>query len=97
MSQFVFIHGGGQGSWVWRNLTTVLTQRYAVAPQDMLTLDVPGCVDKLDWDTTALSFSDLIQAQLELMTYRQRWRERIAQATDSSALFQSDYCHARPE
>lgn len=60
MSQFVFIHGGGQGSWVWRDLITVLTQRYAIAPQHVLTLDVPGCGEKRGWDTTQLSFSDLI-------------------------------------
>ncbi len=39
-------------------------------------------------DGSRLTPIDIIQAQLELMTYRQRWRERIAQATDSSALFQ---------
>lgn len=61
-SQFVFLHGGGQGSWVWQDLIEALVERHGIALQNMLALDAPGCGSKRGWDTTQISFSDLINA-----------------------------------
>lgn len=52
---FVLLHGGGQGSWVWRELIDALAARSA----DCLTLDVPGCGTKRARDTSAIEFDDI--------------------------------------
>ncbi len=52
---FALLHGGGQGSWVWRELIDALTIRSA----DCLTLDVPGCGTKRGRDTSAIEFDDI--------------------------------------
>ena len=52
---FVLLHGGGQGSWVWRELIDALTARSA----ECLALDVPGCGTKRDRETTAVEFDDI--------------------------------------
>ncbi len=51
----VLLHGGGQGSWVWRDVIDALTKRSA----DCLTLDVPGCGTKRGRDTSAIEFDDI--------------------------------------
>lgn len=52
---FILLHGGGQGSWVWRQLIDALTAQSA----DCLTLDVPGCGTKRGRDISAVEFDDI--------------------------------------
>ena len=40
---FAFLHGGGQGSWVWRETIAALHQQTAGAFGRATTLDAPGC------------------------------------------------------
>lgn len=49
-SGFVFLHGGGQGGWVWDETVQVLKARGARA----LALDIPGCGTKRAQDTSEL-------------------------------------------
>lgn len=59
----VFQHGGGQGGWVW-NDTIAEMERQAPGAHRYLALDMPGCGKKLDRDTTAISFDDIVREQL---------------------------------
>jgi pimeloyl-ACP methyl ester carboxylesterase len=52
-----FVHGGGQGSWVWDETVAALT-----AQSDGVrcrTLDVPGCGTKRDRDISLLDIGDI--------------------------------------
>lgn len=48
---FAFLHGGGQGSWVWAELKNLLEARGA----SVQLLDVPGCGVKRGRDVASLS------------------------------------------
>jgi pimeloyl-ACP methyl ester carboxylesterase len=52
---FVLLHGGGHGSWVWDETLRALAQRGARA----VALDVPGCGVKRHRDTLALGVDDV--------------------------------------
>ena len=55
---FAFLHGGGQGSWVWDGVIESLRRR---APGvSALALDVPGCGVKRGRDTTGLSIPEVV-------------------------------------
>jgi len=60
--QFVFLHGGGQGGWVWDE-TIVALGRQSGGTARCLALDGPGCGGKRGRDTSGLSF-DAITAEL---------------------------------
>lgn len=60
MARFVFLHGGGQGSWVWDRVIALLEQ----AGHECLALDVPGCGQKRNRDTSGISVPDLIDELL---------------------------------
>ena len=60
--QFVFLHGGGQGGWVWDETITAL-QRQSGGAARCLALDGPGCGTKRGRDTSVLSF-DAITREL---------------------------------
>ncbi|MEY2926520.1 MAG: hypothetical protein RL367_997 [Pseudomonadota bacterium] len=53
---FAFLHGGGQGSWVWAETLAALGER-------AITLDIPGCGTKRGRDTTGLGI-DAVAAEL---------------------------------
>lgn len=57
---FVFIHGGGQGSWVWEETIAALRMQSGGAA-NCLALDVPGCGAKRDRDTSAVAFDDIVR------------------------------------
>ena len=60
-SNFVFIHGGGQGSWVWeQTIDALVIQSGGVC--NTLALDVPGCGTKRGFDTSTLAFDDIIDS-----------------------------------
>lgn len=53
---FVFLHGGGQGSWVWDETVAAIGVR-----TECLALDVPGCGAKRGRDTAAIAFDDIVR------------------------------------
>ncbi len=62
MTDFAFIHGGGQGSWVWDEAIAAMQAQSSAAPGGTarcLALDVPGCGVKRGRDTSALAFADI--------------------------------------
>jgi pimeloyl-ACP methyl ester carboxylesterase len=62
MTDFVFLHGGGQGGWVWDETVAALTAQSAADSQGQarcLALDAPGCGTKRDRDAAALTFPEI--------------------------------------
>lgn len=55
---FVFLHGGGQGGWVWDETIAEL-DRLTDGEARCLALDGPGCGGKRGRDTSALTFEDI--------------------------------------
>jgi pimeloyl-ACP methyl ester carboxylesterase len=62
MTDFAFLHGGGQGSWVWEETIAAL-EAQSGGTVKCLALDVPGCGSKRDRDTAAIEF-DAIAREL---------------------------------
>src|SRR6516164_9710189 len=56
---FAFVHGGGQGGWVWEDTIEALRRQDAHSLGSLLTLDVPGCGKKRGRDTAALDVDDV--------------------------------------
>jgi pimeloyl-ACP methyl ester carboxylesterase len=58
----VFLHGGGQGSWVWDETVAALTaQSHRVR---CLALDVPGCGTKRQREISQLDIGDIARELL---------------------------------
>lgn len=57
MTSFVFLHGGGQGGWVWDE-TIAAIARQSGDTALCLALDAPGCGHKRAVDTSAYAFED---------------------------------------
>lgn len=55
---FAFLHGGGQGSWVWDETIAAL-EAQSGGQARCLALDVPGCGTKRGRDTSAVEFDDI--------------------------------------
>ena len=53
-TNFALLHGGGQGSWLWDDVIGELS-----ASSDCVALDVPGCGEKRERDTSAIEFDDI--------------------------------------
>jgi pimeloyl-ACP methyl ester carboxylesterase len=53
-----FLHGGGQGSWVWERTIAAITEQ-SLHLVRCLALDVPGCGTKRERDTSAIAFDDI--------------------------------------
>jgi len=60
MTDFVFLHGGGQGGWVWNATIAALDVQTGGAFGRALALDGPGCGAKRDRDTSAMTYADVI-------------------------------------
>jgi pimeloyl-ACP methyl ester carboxylesterase len=58
MADFVFLHGGGQGSWVWDETIAALHLQSGDGVR-YLALDAPGCGAKRGRDTGELSFAQI--------------------------------------
>ena len=58
MTDFAFLHGGGQGSWVWDETIAAMTAQSGGSVR-CLALDAPGCGLKRDRDTSAIAFADI--------------------------------------
>lgn len=60
MTDFVFLHGGGQGSWVWDETIAAMTAQADSAVR-CLGLDVPGCGTKRGRETDGVGFADIVR------------------------------------
>lgn len=58
MTDFVFLHGGGQGSWVWDETIAALKAQSGGKVR-CLALDIPGCGVKRERDTGEIVFADI--------------------------------------
>ena len=63
-SDFVFLHGGGQGSWVWNETIAALEQQTDGGFGRALALDIPGCGAKRGYATERLDVSDIVSGLL---------------------------------
>jgi pimeloyl-ACP methyl ester carboxylesterase len=61
MTDFAFVHGGGQGSWVWdETIAAMALQSQGTAR--CVALDVPGCGTRRGVDTAGIGFDDIVEA-----------------------------------
>lgn len=58
-AHFGFVHGGGQGGWVWEETIAALRRQDADDVGSALTLDVPGCGAKRGRDTATFNVDDV--------------------------------------
>jgi pimeloyl-ACP methyl ester carboxylesterase len=56
---YAFLHGGGQGGWVWQETIAALTRQYDGQAGKLLALDVPGCGKKRGRFTDDLTMDDV--------------------------------------
>lgn len=56
---FVFMHGGGQGSWVWERTIAAMALQSGNTCRT-LALDAPGCGSKRDRDTKQIAYADIV-------------------------------------
>ncbi len=59
MADFVFLHGGGQGGWIWDETIAALAQQSGGTAR-CLSLDIPGCGTKRGRDTAQMTFDDIV-------------------------------------
>jgi pimeloyl-ACP methyl ester carboxylesterase len=57
---YAFLHGGGQGSWVWRDAIAALRQQGGDKLGRTIALDIPGCGKKRGRNTQATTMDDII-------------------------------------
>ena len=63
-TNFVFLHGGGQGSWIWDETVAALKLLGSDRLDQLLALDIPGCGRKREQATKTLSVSDILDSLL---------------------------------
>jgi pimeloyl-ACP methyl ester carboxylesterase len=56
---YVFLHGGGQGSWVWAETIEALNAQGDVGRA--IALDIPGCGTKRGVDASTRNFDEIIE------------------------------------
>lgn len=61
---FVFLHGGGQGGWVWNEAIAALHLQAGEGRHRTLALDGPGCGAKRDRDRAAITFDEITRELL---------------------------------
>ena len=61
MTDFAFLHGGGQGGWVWAETIAAMKLQAAQsgASHRFLALDAPGCGTKRGRDTSQIAFAEI--------------------------------------
>lgn len=58
MTDFAFLHGGGQGGWVWDEMIAAIHAQSGGRAR-CLALDAPGCGLKRGRDTSKIAFADI--------------------------------------
>jgi pimeloyl-ACP methyl ester carboxylesterase len=74
LTDFAFVHGGGQGGWVWAETIAALRLQAGEKLGKLLALDAPGCGAKRGRATDALTYADLaaeLVAEIETAGLRQ--------------------------
>lgn len=56
---FAFVHGGGQGSWIWEDTIAALHRQSGVSQSHVLALDAPGCGAKRSRRNDDLTIEDV--------------------------------------
>jgi pimeloyl-ACP methyl ester carboxylesterase len=59
-THFVFLHGGGQGSWIWNETIDALKIQSHDDVARYLSLDIPGCGQKRERVTDNISAADIV-------------------------------------
>ena len=59
LANFAFLHGGGQGSWIWDETLAALESQFADTPYNAEAFDLPGCGNKRAIDTASLTTRDV--------------------------------------
>ncbi len=67
-NNYVFLHGGGQGSWVWNETIEALRSQTEGKYGRALALDAPGCGAKRNRDTSYLKINDVVSELLADIT-----------------------------
>ena len=62
MADFAFLHGGGQGSWVWDETIAAL-HRQSGGVHRAMALDAPGCGVKMNTRPQGLAELLLVEAE----------------------------------
>lgn len=62
---YAFLHGGGQGSWVWHETIAALRLQSGGKCTRVLALDVPGCGEKRGRDTADIGVDDIVTELLD--------------------------------
>lgn len=57
---YAFLHGGGQGSWVWQETLAALDRQTDGRFGRALVLDIPGCGLKRERQTDSLTVDDIV-------------------------------------
>jgi pimeloyl-ACP methyl ester carboxylesterase len=57
---YVFLHGGGQGSWVWQETIAALQQQSGGSAARTMALDAPGCGSKRGRETEGLDVDAVV-------------------------------------
>ncbi len=60
LRDYVFLHGGGQGGWVWEDTVRALQAQRPGDVGRILCLDIPGCGAKRARDTHALTYGAIV-------------------------------------
>lgn len=61
LQDIAFLHGGGQGGWIWDDAIAALRLQDGGSTRRILVLDVPGCGVKRERDTSGLCHADVIK------------------------------------
>lgn len=59
LPNLAFLHGGGQGSWAWRETIDAIVAQDGQHFRKIVALDVPGCGEKRERDTECLTPADV--------------------------------------
>jgi pimeloyl-ACP methyl ester carboxylesterase len=60
-----FLHGGGQGDWVWHDVVEALRLQSQGEALNLLLLNAPGCGAKRDRNTDGLTLEDVAHELVE--------------------------------
>jgi len=63
-TNFIFLHGGGQGSWVWNETLDAIKTQGGTSIGRLLALDIPGCGEKHGEATEDMSVTDIVATLL---------------------------------
>jgi pimeloyl-ACP methyl ester carboxylesterase len=66
---FVFLHGGGQGSWVWQETIASLNKQATDNEVNVLALDAPGCGTKRHHNSDILTLEEVAQYLIRDIEY----------------------------